>query len=360
MAIEKRRSNDGKVTYRARLRMSGRPEMSATFDRRTDAADWEARTKIALGDPAQLRAMEARQRTVADAVDRYVDLLPALNLKDEPNRRRQLCWWRSELGHVALCDLTPPRIAEARDRLQTSRISNPRWGGPSNRTRRPATIVQYLAALSHVFSIAVADWGWLTSNPVAGVRRPRLPRGVVRYLEEDERKRLLEASKRSSNKFLYPIVVLALSTGRRRSEILSLRWQDVDLERGIAILEETKNGDRQQVQLVGPALNLLKEMHGAGQPPDALVFPGRAGSACDITTAWRTAVKRAGLVNFRFHDLRHTTGSYLAMRGHSTLEIGEVLGHKSPQMTKRYSHLSPSHTREILTRMVDDVFSRES
>jgi integrase len=130
----------------------------------------------------------------------------------------------------------------------------------------------------------------------------------------------------------------------RRGEIMNLKWSDIDLARGSILLQTTKNGDRRFVPLVGTALDLLRSKY-ANQNPDSLVFP-TPHSPCkpiDIRSAWETALSKANIFNFRFHDLRHTAASYLAMNQASLLEIGTLLGHKTIQMTKRYAHLSNAH-----------------
>jgi integrase len=123
--------------------------------------------------------------------------------------------------------VTPAVIAEQRDRLAQS--------------LKPSSINRYLGTLSHVFTTAVQEWQLLDHNPLAKVRRPRDTGSRIRFLFDDERRRLLEACKESRNPYLYLVVVLALSTGARKQEILSLRWPDVDLQRGIITLHKTKN-----------------------------------------------------------------------------------------------------------------------
>ena len=122
----------------------------------------------------------------------------------------------------------------------------------------------------------------------------------------------------------------------------------IDLATGTLRLDETKNGERRLVPVTGLALDLLRGLtnRGAGDP----VFPG------DFRTAWGVACRRAGLVDFRFHDLRHTAASYLAMSGASLAEIAEVLGHKSLAMTKRYTHLSTDHTRKVVSKLTERLF----
>src|SRR5262249_40243838 len=155
-------------------------------------------------------------------------------------------WWRGQLGHCLLADITPALIAEHRDTL-------------TREHRATSTVNRYLSALAHAFCIAVREWGWLEDSPMRNVRKPREPRGRVRYLSDEERHRLLGACRESLNPSLHTIVVLALSTGARRGELLSLRWPDVDLKRGTLTFHRTKNGERRTVPLTGQALALTHQ-----------------------------------------------------------------------------------------------------
>jgi integrase len=133
---------------------------------------------------------------VADAIDRYLELLPNAKLNDARNRERQFAWWREQVGGVILADCTPARIAGCRDRLLAAPIPGPE---KTTRTRQPATVVRYLVALSHVFTLATDDWGWLADNLVRKVRKPRQPRGRLRFLSDDEREALLAACRLSTS-----------------------------------------------------------------------------------------------------------------------------------------------------------------
>lgn len=148
-----------------------------------------------------------------------------------------------------------------------------------------------------------------------------------------------------------------LSTGGRRMEILGLQWNDIDLHRGIITLHETKNGERRVLPLAGHALQLMKEHTKVRHVNCPYVFPGKnLDSPIDLRTPFETALKRAKINDFRWHDLRHSCASYLAMNGASLAEIAEILGHKTLQMVKRYAHLSDAHTSKVVARMNEAIF----
>lgn len=223
--------------------------------------------------------------------------------------------------------------------------------------RTPATVNRYLAVLSHMFTIAIKEWGWLEVNPILKVNKLKEPRGRVRFLSDEERSRLLTVCQQSSSQYLYLVVVLALSTGARRMEILGLRWSDVDLKRNVIILHQTKNGERRILPIVHHALDLLKEHAKVRTLHTELVFPGKnLKTPIDIRTPWETALKQAEIADFKFHDLRHSAASYLAMNGATLAEIAEVLGHQTLQMVKRYAHLSEAHTAKVVARMNERIF----
>lgn len=194
------------------------------------------------------------------------------------------------------------------------------------------------------------------------VKKPSEPRGRVRFLSDEEREALLQACRDSSNPWLYLAVVVALSTGMRNGELMSLSWKDVDLKAGRIVLHETKNGERRVVPLAGPALSLLKEHAKVRRLDTDLLFPANKKQEdgtirpIDLRTPWETALKRAGITDFHWHDLRHTAASYLAMNGASLAEIAEILGHKTLAMVKRYAHLSEAHTASVVERMNRAMF----
>jgi integrase len=146
----------------------------------------------------------------------------------------------------------------------------------------------------------------------------------------------------------------------RRGEMLSLRWSQIDFQRGRITLLKTKNGEIRVVPLTGKAHELLLQLAKVRKIDCDLVFSGDvAGRPFCMQKPWYSTLKMAGITNFRFHDLRHSAASYLAMNGASMLDIAAVLGHKTLQMVKRYSHLSDAHTEQVVSRMNERIFGHE-
>lgn len=284
---------------------------------------WKRDTESAIERGAFTYEKPGSKHTLSELIDRYIEKVLPTEPKNARNIRQYLLWWKQELGSYLLSDIKPNLISQKRDDLLVSLTCK-------NRPRSPTTVVRYLASLSHAFSVAVRDWEWMQENPVLKISKPKILNERTRFLSDEERTRLIKACQESESKGLYPVVILALSTGMRRGEILNLRWSDVDLDRGAILLQTTKNGERRFIPLVGIALDLLKSRH-VNQSTNSLVFPAphSPSKPIDIRSAWEAALKKADISNFRFHDLRHTAASYLAMNQISLLEIGTLLGHKT-------------------------------
>ena len=391
--ITERIAQDGSKSYRVEVRLKGSPRISETFTRLTDARRWASATETAILEGRHFGTVEAKRRTLGEAIDRYIrDILPTKEASTARDQLRQLAWWKKRLGAKTLFEITPDLLAEHRELLGKEPIT-PRQpprkpGTPAKespaRYRTPATVTRYLAVLSHLLTVAVNEWRWIESNPLSKVTKPKEPRGRVRYLSEDEPgpngetipgelTRLMKACRESDSPDLYPAVVLALSTGARAQEILGLRWPQVDFSRRVATLYDTKNKEIRPLPLSGLALELLRERSKVRRLDTDLIFPGRKIRAPGadssqaptyrpvvLRTPFLTALKRAGINDFRWHDLRHSAASYLAMNGASLAEIAEVLGHKTLEMVKRYAHLSPAHTARVVESMNKRIFGSAS
>ncbi len=350
-SIEKRTTDTGETSYRVKIRLKGYPTQTATFKRLTDAKKWTQDTESAIREGRHFKTTEAKKHTLADLVDRYIkDVLPT-KPKQARQQKQQLEWWKDKMGAYLLSDVTPSMIGQYRDEL----ASGETYRGTQ---RSPATVVRYMAALSIAFTEAVKEWGWLEDSPMRKVKKPTESRGRVRFLDDDERAKLLKACKESSNAWLYPCVILALSTGMRLNELMGLKWQDVNLKDSFLILHETKNGDRRRVPLAGHGLELLQEHAKVRRLDTNLLFPGtiHKDKPIDLRKPFETALKAAEITDFHWHDLRHCTASYLAMNGASLAEIAEVLGHKTLSMVKRYAHLSDGHVSNVVASMNEKIF----
>lgn len=350
MATFVKRPGPRGVRWRAVIRRKGH-EASDTFSSKAEAEEWAIETEAEI-DKGKFTRVEALRHNVKEMVDRYLsDVAPSLKSRRE--RIRHLRWWEREIGQVKLAHVTPALIAEKRDALAR--------GETVRGVRSGATVNRYLAALSHAFTMAVKEWGWMDSNPVRSVSRKKEPRGRVRFLDDDELKRLLRAAKESDDPRLFPLLVLSLSTGLRQGEALRLRWRDVDLREGVAVIDQTKNEDRRAVPVTGFAAEVLQEFRKVQSiNKDALVFADTTGSdeATFPRWEWERALNAAKIEDFRWHDTRHCAASALAQSGASLMEIAQVLGHRTLQMVMRYSHLTHQTTTKAVARATKHQFGR--
>lgn len=285
-------------------------------------------------------------------------------------------------------EATIARILSTFDRLLDTKLSNlnelqiERWKRSRQRRVKAITAKRDLAAFSAALNAAVR-WGFIESNPAAGVtvRVDEEPR--VRYLTEAERKALYsalrardeeKASQRlNANEFradrgyhplprlgkfadyLTPLVLLVLNTGLRRSEALNLKWNDVDLGESPNVKIEAKRSKNSKVRYVPlnhEAVSVMTEWKSIC-PSHDLVFPSpKTGLAMgDIKSSWTRLMKRAGLSDFRFHDLRHDFASQLVMRRVGLYEVQALLGHSSLDVTQKYAHLSPEKLADAVSAL---------
>jgi integrase len=350
--VPRKKSKSG-YAYQVMIRRQGYGTISKTFERKADA------DKFARDQDREAKLAETYgtgyTKTVTQLLDKYVTEYTG---KDGTKLAR-LAWWKEQIGYKKLRELTPSVLVECLDTLRTGEALSGAGKGRSislGRTRSEPTVNRYHTALSSVLEVARTRWHWISDNPARRVARGQESPCLVRWLEDDERTALLEACKESTWPQLYLLVVLALSTGARLSELRRLKWSDIDLKKGMAYLSDTKNKERRALPLIPAVQTELKSQ--IRRIDTDLLFPSKYDPQKPISTSfrahWNTARDKAGIKRFRFHDLRHSAASYLAMSGATELEIADVLGHKTLQMVKRYSHLSTDHKQTLVNRVLGD------
>lgn len=206
---------------------------------------------------------------------------------------------------------------------------------------KPATVNRLIATLKHMFTKAV-EWDMVEEETLKRIRRVKLlPENNrrLRYLSKEECQRLID----NCNGNTKPIVITALNTGMRKGEILSLKWDNVDLKHGFILLDITKNGERREIPINETLRGVLQGIPRRLDVPYVFYDNTTGKPYKDIKRSFNTALRRAGIKDFHFHDLRHTFASHLVMAGVDITTVKELLGHKSLTMTLRYAHLAPSH-----------------
>lgn len=218
---------------------------------------------------------------------------------------------------------------------------------------KPSTINKELAMLSKAFNLAMKEWEWVKDNPVSKIQKERDNNARDRWLTKDEEKRLLD----NSPEKLREIIVFALHTGLRQDELLSLQWDRVDLLRKTIIIQESKNGKPRTIPLQQPAYDVLLEKSKIRNIRYNFVFTTRIGTKMDrhnLRSNFKDAVKKAGIKDFRFHDLRHTFATRLVQKGVKIYDISILLGHKSTIMTQRYAHHCTESLRDCMQVLESD------
>lgn len=359
-SIQKRINGNGNAVFHVRVRLRGHPTQTCTFARLTDAREWGKQTEAAIREGRYFKTTEAKKHTVAEMIDRYLKTIQQRKPHRYEDVKPYLFWWHDQIGAYLLSDVTKPLIIEKRDILVQGNVINKKLIKSTRepKLRAPATANRYMVVLSTAFTMAVNEWEWLTDHPMRGIARLPEPRGRVRFLDDDERTRLLLACREINSPHLHFLVVLALSTGARHGELIKLRWRDVDFKRNVIVLHDTKNKERRVLPLAHHALEMIQQRYRERTLATDLVFPSPYDPKrpWESQSSWKAALAKAKITDFRFHDLRHSAASYLAMNGASLAEIAEVLGHKTLAMVKRYAHLSEAHTAKVVEKMNQQIF----
>ncbi len=222
---------------------------------------------------------------------------------------------------------------------------------------KASTVNRLLSTLSHMLTKAI-EWEMVAEDILQKIRKVKsLPEDNkrLRFLTKDECQSLI----RECSPHLQPIVITALNTGMRKGEILGLRWNQVDLNHGFILLDKTKNGQRREIPISQTLKNTLQGLTIKIDSP--YVFIDNHGKRYgDVKKSFKTALIKAGIDDFRFHDLRHTAASHLIMAGADLTTVKEILGHKDISQTLRYSHLAPSHKVKAVEMLDNALFGIQS
>jgi integrase len=302
--------------WQARVQRQDYPDQSKTFILRSDAESWARKTEIEL-DRGIPNSKANPKTLLKELLIRYKnEITPKKKFVTQEKYRIEV-WQKHALANYAISRIKSSDIAKWRD----ERIKQ---------NKSPNTIRLDLAVLSHLFTIARNEWGFEDlNNPTIHISFPKLPPGKTRRLRDGELELIL---KNTESNTLNPIVLLAIETGMRRSEISSLEWKYLDLEKKTIVIPLTKNGEVREVPLSEVAINQFLKMDRVSER----IFPI---SAHAITVAFRRACRRSEIKDLRFHDLRHEAISRLFEKGLSLAEVAVISGHKTWSMLRRYTHL---------------------
>ena len=291
------------------------------------------KVKVQIAEGRFFERREEQARTFGDMMARYLTERAVLKAPKSYLRDRQALNHLLPLfGETVLAGITPKLLAGYKTQRRIEKAA-------------PATINKELQLVRHAFNIALREWEWCRENPMHRVSMEPVRNEVDRWLTANEEEHLLA----SSSPWLREMIGFALHTGMRQGEILNLQWQDVDFVRGVLLVMQSKNGTRRTIPLNTTVYELLAAKQTTMGPLRGPVFTTPLGNELQVRYLAREfceARNRAGIPDFRFHDMRHTFATRLVQRGVDLYKVQRLLGHKTSVMTQRYAHHSPESLRE--------------
>lgn len=322
--------------WQAVVRRKGLPPLTKTFPTKADASLWarqiehQADTGCLREDPRILA-----QITLGDLLRRYKDEITPRKRGRDPETAVLLALLRRPICAYTLEQLSAKHVAEYRDqrRMEVG----------------PATVNKDLGLIQHAIKIGQQEWGLpIPSNPVTMVRKLVRPPGRDRRLKDGEFEALIAASKTCRNRLIEPVIRLAVETAMRRSELLNLQWQHIDFQARTAHLPLTKNGLSRTIPLTPEAIRILRVRELVRPRNEVLALPMSPEA---VKLSWQRIVKKAGIVDLRFHDLRHEATSRFFEMGLNVPEVALITGHRDGRMLFRYTHLKAENVAMKLSQL---------
>lgn len=322
-----RRNRDGQlIGWQVQIRKKGYPPQVRTFDKKADAQAWATVIESEMVRKVHIDRTKAERTTFREAVEAYIrDIAPThKGGRDEGLRLTRFLRDESKLAAHALATLTTHLFEDYRDRRL--------------KTVAAGTVKRELGLLHTVIESVRKSHG-MAENPISDVRRPTVRDARDTRLQPGEEERLLQHCRDARNPWLLPAVILAVETALRRSELLALGWDCVDLDRLQAHIPDSKTGKGRYIPLSPRAYEVLWQLGAEARPADGAVI---GTTAEGLKQAFERARSRAKMEHFNFHDLRHEATSRLFERGWNIMEVASVTGHQDLQMLKRYTNLRAS------------------
>ncbi len=337
------RNRNGK--WQAQVRIKGHAPRTKSFTAKRDAERWARQTEAEL--EASVLRVDHRvldRTSMRDLLDRYRREVTPSKRGSASEEKRLDGFLRQPWASKPLSKITPQVFSRYRDeRLKV--VS-------------PGTVIRDLGLLRSIFEVARLEWDMpVPENPVAKVRKPKAPDARERRLQPGELDLLLEAADKTRNDWLRAGILLAVETGMRRGELLSVRWSDICFDTGTLLIRLTKNGHARRIPLSDRAIAIL-EARGENECKDSdLIIPvsGNAFRLCWERCKRKVARERPGIADLRFHDLRHEAVSRFFEMGLSVPEVALISGHRDPRMLFRYTHLRAEDLVHRLRSRVGDV-----
>jgi integrase len=330
-------------SWRARIKLQDR-WISKTFSKKSEASAWASQIEA---DISRGSAPGHKMKLSALAE------IPLAKLPKRSNRRTAIELALEMVGHMPVGEIGRRHVAEMYQ--QVLQKPHHRTGGPVS----VATANRYMQQMRAWFSEMQRD-GLIEQNPFTGMRLRQEDNIRSRIITPAEMPKFLKALGSRPTQFQL-LVQLALSTGARAGELLSLTWSDIDFEHNFIVLRHTKNGKPRTCGLFASVKEQLLSWRKETKLPDLnhlVIVSGDKNVTYDYKGTWLRLMAELGTEDLWFHDLRRTVGSYLAMNGASQRELQDALGHLSPSMAGRYAHLTERHVHSLVASVMGSVLKK--
>lgn len=322
---------------------------------RTLAEQVLAKRRVQVAENKFLDIKEQSKTTLSELIEVYLRLhskVAKRSWKSDERRSRILLKF---FGDRPLYEITPFLVTSFKEKRTKDIVTVKKINGKEvPRFVSSATVNRELALLKHMFTKAI-EWGKAEDNPVKKVKLYKENNVIVRYLEKDQMNKLID----NATAHLRPILIVALNTGMRKGEILGLKWTDLDFKNNLIFVRQSKSGEGRAVPMTEPVKKALGDMllnvrTARKHPESPFVFCNDQGKPYgEIRKSFLSACKKSAIKDFRFHDTRHHAASHLVMKGESLYTVQKLLGHKKPDMTLRYAHLSQEHLYHAASKLND-------
>lgn len=318
---------------------------SKTFNTKREALQWEKKFLYEV-DNGIITKESLKKRKVADAIEKYITTILPQRPKNARNILQHLGWWGKQIGNCQLSEATPAVCADCRDRL-TNEV------GPKGKIRKSGTVLRYISTMSSVFECCVKDWMWISQNPMRAIRKPSPGNRKARFFTLEEIFKLLDICKASNSTLILPIFILAIHTGMRRGEILSLRWENINFQEKIIHLPNSKNGEPRNIAMTEAVFEALSKLENQNNERNGLVFPSpnNLQKPIDIKSTWERILTKAGITDGTFHTTRHSFCSFSSALGVTPPVLARMTGHKDSRTTDIYIDVVESHCRDVMKQL---------
>lgn len=345
--IRKDKNGRNRYQYIIELHRKGkRIFKSKTFDTKREALQWEKKFLYEV-DAGIITKESIKKRTLSSVIQKYIENVLPQRPKNARNVKHHLKWWEKQIGHMQLSEITPAICAECRDLLLKE-------VGPKGKVRKGATALRYIATMSAVFECSVKDWMWILQNPLRAIKKPSPGRRKTRFFTLEEISKIRDLCASSNSTYMLAIFTIAIHSGMRRGEILSLKWENINFEGKEIHLSTSKNGEPRDIAMTSEVYKTLFSLaisQGVGKI--GLVFPSpkNPNKPVDIKSTFERILNKAGIVGGTFHTIRHSTCTYLASLNISPTLIARIVGHKDSRTTDIYIDAVKTYRHEVMQQL---------